>query len=107
MRKLFYLLFVLVLEFGCTATTNVSGLIDIGQIKFVIHPYILYKNDGFYLVYQIAKDEKASNVRLQIGEKRTNDKFYYFFIGKSSFREYDHVVFRPVSKNRHDTKLFN
>lgn len=106
MEKHFFLIVLLVLNFSCTTTNNMSASVDIKDVKFVTEPYVLNKNGDFYLVYQIAKNEKGANVRLQIGEKKTVDKFYYFFIGKSSFPEYDHIVLRPVNKNEDVIKLF-
>lgn len=106
MKKLFFLLVLLVLYYSCSTTNNMSASVDIKNVKFVTEPHILDKNGDFYLVYQIAKNEKESNVRLQIGERISDDKFYYFFIGKSSFPEYDHLVLRTVSRNENVIKLF-
>src|SRR5687767_6786071 len=99
MKVFFLLTAILILNFSCTTTSNMSATINIQDVKILINPHVLYKNGDFYLVYQIALDEQKANVRLEIGEKIKNNKFYYFFIGKSSFQEYDHMVLRPVSKD--------
>lgn len=106
MKIQFLLPVILVLNFSCSTTNNMSATVDIRDVKFLVNPYVLNKNGDFFLVYQVDVDEQKSNVRLQIGEKRTKDKFYYFFIGKSSFAEYDHIVFRPVNKNGDISILF-
>jgi hypothetical protein len=106
MEKHFLLMALLVLNFSCSTTNNMSASVDIKDVKFVTEPYILNKNGDFFLVYQVAKNGNTPNVRLQISEKRTADKFYFFFIGRSSFPEYDHLVFRPVNKKNDVSKFF-
>ena len=86
MRIFFSLLAILILNFSCSPTNNIPAIINIQDIKFLINPYISYRNGDFYLVYQVEIDGRTSNVRLQIGEKKVNDKFYYLLLVKVVFQ---------------------
>jgi hypothetical protein len=95
--------FILALNAGCSVK-NIPA-VGLDDVEFRVHPYVSYSNGDYYLVYQVNKGERAS-VRIVIGEKKMNNKFYYFIIGKTSFPEYDHIVRRPISKSEEIVRLF-
>lgn len=77
------------------------------QVRFSISPYIAKKEGKYYLIYQVdTTGEKILN-RLVIREKTVNNKFYYFFIGKSSFREYNNMVIRPFKPDAYNISLID
>lgn len=79
--------------------------VDIKDVNFDIEPYILKNNDSMFLIYKVHK-ETIGQVRLITATRRTDEKFYYFFIGRVSFAEYGNGVKRPISKDVNTTKLF-
>jgi hypothetical protein len=105
MKAFFLLPVICILNFGCSTTGNMSAAINIQDVKFIVNPYILKKNEDYFLVYQIAI-ERGANVRHQIGEKIINNKYYYFFTGITSFPEYDQTVYRPVKKDENILRIF-
>lgn len=83
---------------SCSIMKDSPG-IALNEVKFSVSPYISNRDGKFYLIYQVdSSGDKILN-RLVIGEKITNNKGYYFFIGKTSFREYDHLVLFPIREN--------
>lgn len=106
MKSHFILPFIIIINYNCSTTHNIPAIINIDEVRFQVNPYILHRNGDFYLVYQVDIDEPEPNVRLQIGERKANNKFYYFFIGGSSFPEYQDMVFRPVKKSDDIINLF-
>lgn len=84
---------------------GLSADINIQDVRFIVYPYIANKDNGFFLVYKINKGKPSDN-RLIIGEKRTANKYYYFFAGRNSFFEYDHTVHRIVPNDEKIIKLF-
>ena len=84
---------------ACTGSKNLSQ-VNWDDTTFDIRPHIVQKGDDFFLRYRMKKIDSDIQNRWQLGSKTANGKGYYFFVGKSSFREFYNLVERPLKRNR-------
>lgn len=63
-----------------------SPTIALNEVQFIIKPFILDSMGHYFLVYQV--DTSKSKGRLVFSKGVINDKYCFFFNGKTSFHEY-------------------
>lgn len=61
--------------------------ISINEVHFKIFPHIIQKESNFYLVYQIDTTFEMVKFKLVVSTKVVNDTAFYYFVGRTSFKE--------------------
>jgi hypothetical protein len=92
MRNTFIFLISLLL-LSCGSTKPIAR-VALNEVRFITSPYISYQDGSYFLNYQV--DLRDDRLRLVIDSRVSDDKGYYFFIGRTSFPEYDLLVSRPI-----------
>jgi hypothetical protein len=85
-KKIFLLIFIAVIALKC-ANMKHMPCCSLNDISFLIAPHIITKDGNYFLEYQIAVHSDKIEQRLQVGSFIRDEKAYYFFIGKTSYRE--------------------
>lgn len=103
MKKIIVFALTTLLIISCSILQETPG-IALSDVNFSISPYITNRNGKYYLVYKVNTSGSVIQNRLVVGEKITDKKYYFYFIGKTSFGEYDHLVLYPIKEN---SKIFS
>ena len=97
-KKIFLLIFIAVIALKC-ANMKHMPCCSLNDISFLIAPHIITKDGNYFLEYQIAVHSDKIEQRLQVGSFIRDEEAYYFFIGKTSYRELGNVVLIPLSQD--------
>ncbi len=82
---------------SCLMTTKVPSIISFDDPLFELKPTIVYKTEDYYLSYRINNKETFNN-RLQLSHQIAKDTIFYYFVGYSSFREYEKIIYVKIDK---------
>ena len=97
-KKIFLLIFIALTLLKCSSVRHMPCC-SINDVSFLITPYIIKKDGNYFLKYQISVHSDRIEQRLQVGSFIRDEKAYYYFIGKTSYRELGNVVLRPLSQD--------
>ena len=101
MKKfLFYCMSLLLLS-SCMTTLKINSVLNFENPKFEIKPFIINNEGEYYLRYKVKIDESGVSNRLQLSNTISEDSLFYYFVGYSSFREYE----KPVNVKITDIKM--
>ncbi len=86
---------LLLLATGC-ATWYRPG-IELRDVAFTVFPHIEVADSSTYLSYQITIPQNHIENRPQVMGRRINERYYVFFLGRTSFREYGNLKRIPLN----------
>jgi len=102
MKKNFLILFLslsTIIAIACSLSKHVPYC-SLDDVNFIIKPHIKVSNNEYFLEYQVAILDDKIEQKLQVGSFINNDKAYYYFIGKTSFREMGNIVQKSLSDDK-------
>jgi hypothetical protein len=80
---------------GCS--TVVPPDLSLNDKHFAERPFIMKRDDRYYLHYRMALEKEHVNLRMVLWTKKTKDKAYYYFSGPISHPEWGGIVERPLA----------
>lgn len=96
--EIFLLIFIALALSKC-GTVKQMPCCSVSDVSFLIAPHIIKKDGDYFLTYQIPVHRERIEQRLQVGLLIRDEKAYYYFIGKTSFKELGNIVLRPLSQD--------
>ena len=94
-----FLIIIILFMTGCVTNMTKLSISYIDEDIFEITPHLILKNNEHFLKYQIKKQLDEFQTRRIIDFKIIDDGVYFYFVGKSSFKESFQEVEIPLKEN--------